>query len=105
MKKVKSSTIVEVVAAMIILCIVVLLTYSFLISSVNRDRLSVYDLVSTTSDCDSTGNEDFDLTLIKQYKISYNESVFGDNLLEVEVVYYNIEGKVLCRRCWLKYKD
>lgn len=105
MYKVRSSTIVEVITAMVILCIVVLMAYTFLADFINKDHLPVYDLVVAAPDYSNLDDENFNLSFNKQYKISYKESLLGANLIEVELVYYTIEGKALCRRCWLKCKD
>lgn len=107
-RKIKSSTIVEVVVAMVILCTVVLLTFSFLAKFLKKEQLSVYSIVSTTIGSKQSEREEFNPAISmhsKHCKVSCHESIFGDSLLEVEEVYYSRDGKILYKRSRLIPKE
>jgi hypothetical protein len=90
------------VVAMIILCIVVLLTYSFLNQFSSREKPLSFEFLSFFPEQNRMDTIDF--RSLKRIDFRYGESNF-ENMQEIEVTYYKSDGRVLMRRNFLKEFD
>lgn len=105
MKRIRSSTIIEIVVAMIILCVIFTIVCFFLINVNVKSKNYGSSLFNTSNQVFQIQDSVFDYKYYQFMRIKIHESELSRNINEMEILYIDKYDKVIYKRKRLFFKN
>ncbi len=105
MKRIRSSTIIEIVVAMIILCVIFTIVCFFLININVKKNNYGSSLFNTSNEVFQIQDSVFDYKYYQFMNMKIHESELNSNINEMEILYVDKFDKVIYKRKRLVFKN